>query len=227
MDSFTVQRERMVGRQLEGRGVCDARVLDAMRKVPRELFVGDDMREHAYEDTPLPIEAGQTISQPYIVGLMVEAAALGPGDRVLEIGAGSGYAAAVISRIARQVYAVERHPELAALALRRLRDLGYDNVEIRIGDGSGGWPEVGPFDAILAAAGAPVVPDALRRQLAVGGRLVLPVGDTRDHQRLVKLTRVGADRWTEQDLGDVRFVPLVGEHGWQEQGSEYLFQPPS
>jgi erythromycin esterase-like protein len=135
---------------------------------------------------------------------------------VLEIGAGSGYAAAVLSRIVRAGYSVERHAELAALALYRLRSLGYDNVVVRIGDGSGGWPEVGPFDAILAAAGAPVVPDALRRQLAVGGRLVLPVGESRDRQRLVKLTRVAADRWTEEALGDVRFVPLVGEHGWRD-----------
>jgi protein-L-isoaspartate(D-aspartate) O-methyltransferase len=216
MDSFAVQRERMVGRQVEGRGVHDARVLDAMRLVPREAFVDAAMREHAYEDMPLPIEAGQTISQPYIVGLMIEAAALGPADRVLEIGAGSGYAAAVLSRIVREVYAVERHAELAALALYRLRTLGYDNVEIRIGDGSGGWPEVGPFDAILAAAGAPVVPDLLRRQLAVGGRLVLPVGERRDRQRLLKVTRQGEDRWSEASLGEVRFVPLVGEHGWRD-----------
>lgn len=216
MDSFAVQRERMVGRQVEGRGIDDARVLEAMRTVPRERFVDEAMRGHAYDDTPLPIEAGQTISQPYIVALMAQAAALGPADRVLEIGAGSGYAAAVLSRIVREVYAIERHAELAALALYRLRSLGYDNVEVHIGDGSGGWPEVGPFDAILAAAGAPVVPDALRHQLAVGGRLVLPVGDTRDRQQLVKLTRVAANRWTKQHLGDVRFVPLVGEHGWRD-----------
>jgi len=216
MDSFAAQRERMVGRQVAGRGVHDERVLEAMRTVPRELFVDEAMRPHAYEDTPLPIEAGQTISQPYIVGLMLGAAALGPADRVLEVGAGSGYAAAVMSRIVREVYAVERHAELAALALYRLRSLGYGNVEIRIGDGSGGWPEVGPFDAILAAAGAPVVPDRLRRQLAVGGRLVLPVGESRDRQRLLKITRQGEHRWSEEALGDVRFVPLVGEHGWRD-----------
>ena len=225
MDSFARQRERMVGRQVEGRGVRDPRVLDAMREVPREAFVDERMREFAYDDAPLPIEAGQTISQPFIVGLMVEAAALGPGDRVLEIGAGSGYAAAVMSRIAREVYAIERHPELADLARDRMRRLGYGNVELRTGDGSGGWPESGPFDAIVASAGAPAVPDALRRQLAVGGRLVMPVGDTRRRQRLLKLTRVGEDDWDEQDLGDVLFVPLVGAHAWRDD-APVLERPP-
>jgi protein-L-isoaspartate(D-aspartate) O-methyltransferase len=216
MDSYARQRERMVGRQVEGRGVHDPRVLQAMREVPREHFVEARMREFAYEDSPLPIEAGQTISQPFIVGLMVEAAALGPGDRVLEIGAGSGYAAAVMSRIAREVYAIERHPELAALARDRMRRFGYGNVEIRTGDGSGGWADAGPFDAIVASAGGPGIPDMLRRQLAVGGRLVMPVGDTQRRQRLVKLSRTGEDDWDEQDLGDVVFVPLLGEHGWRD-----------
>ncbi len=214
MDSFASQRERMVQRQVAARGVHDPGVLAAMRTVPRELFVGEGMREFAYDDSPLPIEAGQTISQPYIVALMVEAAEIGPGDRVLEIGAGSGYAAAVIGRIAGEVHAIERHRELAHLARGRMRRLGYRNVDIRTGDGSGGWPEAAPFDAILAAAGAPNVPDVLRRQLAIGGRLVMPVGDTRRQQRLLKITRTGQDEWREQDLGDVLFVPLVGEHAW-------------
>lgn len=216
MDSFASQRERMVQRQVAARGISDPGVLAAMRAVPRELFVGAGMREFAYEDSPLPIEAGQTISQPYIVALMAEAAEVGPGDRVLEIGAGSGYAAAVLGQIAGEVRAIERHPQLADLARGRMRRLGYDNVEIRTGDGSGGWPEAAPFDAILAAAGAPHVPQVLRDQLAIGGRLVMPVGDTRRRQRLLKVTRTGPGEWHEQDLGDVLFVPLVGEHAWRD-----------
>ena len=206
----------MVERQVEARGVRDARVLRAMREVPREEFLDDRMREFAYEDSPLPIEAGQTISQPYIVALMLEAAGIEPGDRVLEIGAGSGYAAAVMSRLAGEVWTIERHAELATLARERMRRLGIDNVEVRTGDGSGGLPGEAPFDAILAAAGAPEVPDVLRRQLAIGGRLVMPVGPTRRRQRLLKVTRTGDDAWREEDLGDVLFVPLVGAHAWRD-----------
>ncbi len=206
----------MVQRQVAGRGIRDPAVLAAMRAVPRELFVGKAMREFAYEDSPLPIEAGQTISQPYIVALMLEAAEVGPGDRVLEIGAGSGYAAAVLGKIAGQVCAIERHSELADLARVRIHRLGYRNVHIRTGDGSGGWPEAAPFDVILAAAGAPRIPTVLREQLEVGGRLVMPVGDTQRRQRLVKVVRTGTDGWEEHDLGDVMFVPLVGEHAWRD-----------
>jgi protein-L-isoaspartate(D-aspartate) O-methyltransferase len=216
MDGFPAQRQRMVERQVETRGIRDQRVLRAMRAVPREEFLAAGMREFAYEDSPLPIEAGQTISQPYIVALMLEAAALRPGDRVLEIGAGSGYAAAVMSRLAADVFTIERHPELAALARARLQRLGIGNVVVRAGDGSGGWPEEAPFDAILAAAGAPAVPDALRRQLTIGGRLVMPVGATQQRQQLLKLTRMGEDEWQEEDLGDVLFVPLVGAHAWRD-----------
>lgn len=216
MDSFPARRQRMVERQVQARGIRDARVLRAMRAIPREEFLGAGMREFAYEDSPLPIEAGQTISQPYIVALMLEAAEIGPGDRVLEIGAGSGYAAAVMSRLAADVFTIERHAELAALARARLQRLGIGNVLVRTGDGSGGWPEEAPFDAILAAAGAPSVPEALRRQLAVGGRLVMPVGATQRRQRLLKLTRTGEDAWREEDLGDVLFVPLVGAHAWRD-----------
>jgi protein-L-isoaspartate(D-aspartate) O-methyltransferase len=208
----------MVERQIARRGIHDARLLAAMSRIPREAFLADDMQEHAYEDSPLPIEAGQTISQPYIVALMIQAAQVGPGDRVLEIGAGSGYAAAVMAALAGRVYTIERHAELAELARRRHARLGYRNIEVRTGDGTHGWPEVAPFDAILAAAGAPAVPDVLRRQLAIGGRLIIPVGERSHVQRLIKVTRVEADRYTQEDLGAVRFVPLIGSHGWSEEG---------
>ena len=209
-------RERMVERQLARRGVDDPHVLKAMREVPREAFVPEGLQEFAYDDAPLPIEAGQTISQPYIVGLMVQEARIRPGDRVLEIGAGSGYAAAVMSQIADRVYAIERHGELTELARERLRRLGYDNVELRTGDGTRGWAEAGPFDAILAAAGGPAVPQALKEQLDLGGRLVMPVGDEESGQRLIRVTRTGAAHFEEDDLGGVRFVPLIGEQGWAD-----------
>jgi protein-L-isoaspartate(D-aspartate) O-methyltransferase len=205
-------RERMVERQLKARGIRDPRVLAAMALVPRERFVPDALRESAYDDGPLPIGEGQTISQPYIVALMIEAAAVAPGDRVLEVGAGSGYAAAVMSRIAGKVHAVERHASMAQSADRRLRALGFDNVEVIAGDGSGGLPDQAPFDAILVAAAAEKVPDPLRRQLAVGGRLVVPVGGA-GVQSLLCVTRTGDDSWSEDRLGDVRFVPLIGAFG--------------
>lgn len=167
----------MVDAHLAGRDIRNRRVLDAMREVPREAFVDSGMREFAYEDSPLPIGEDQTISQPYIVALMVQAAAIGSGDRVLEVGAGSGYAAAVMGRIAASVHTVGRHAALAAQARGRFEQLGYDNIELRVGDGSRGWPEAAPFDAILVAAGAPDTPPALRGQLAIGGRLGFPVGD--------------------------------------------------
>ena len=216
MDAFEHQRLQMVRQQIAARGVRDPRVLEAIGRIPREEFVAKAMREFAYEDSPLPIEAGQTISQPYIVALMVEAAEVRRGDRVLEIGAGSGYAAAVIAAIADQVYAVERLDVLARQAKQRFMRLGYDNIRIRAGDGSGGWPEAAPFDAILAAAGGTHVPDVLRRQLAIGGRLVMPVGETLHRQRLVRVTRTAEDVFEQEMLDDVRFVPLIGEHGWQD-----------
>ncbi len=214
MKTFATQRRQMIERQVAARGVRDPWVLAAMREVPREMFVDDAMRDYAYEDSPLPIDAQQTISQPYIVALMVEAAQLRSGDRVLEVGAGSGYAAAVMARIAGHVHAIERYAQLARVARRRLLLLGYDNITLHIGDGSGGWPEAAPFDAIIASAGAPRVPDVLRRQLSIGGRMVIPVGDSERRQRLLKLVRTGEDSWSEESLGDVLFVPLVGEHGW-------------
>jgi protein-L-isoaspartate(D-aspartate) O-methyltransferase len=207
----------MVDEQIAARGVADPAVLDAMRAVPREMFVPDSAIEFAYDDTPLPIEEGQTISQPYVVALMAAALALRPRDRVLEIGAGSGYAAAVLSRIAAEVYAIERHAALAESASRRLRKLGYDNVRIVHGDGTLGWPDHAPYDAIVVAAGGPSVPEALRAQLAVGGRLVIPVGATLRSQELVRVTRVGENEYRQEDLGAVQFVPLIGAQGWADR----------
>jgi protein-L-isoaspartate(D-aspartate) O-methyltransferase len=214
--NFAQARQNMVRTQIKRRGVAAPAVLEAMRQVPREAFVPEHLVEHAYEDRPLPIEAGQTISQPFMVAAMIEAAELERGNRVLEIGAGTGYAAAVMSRIAARVYAIERHAELVEIAAARLKRLGYDTIELRVGDGTEGWSDAGPFDVIIASAGGPFVPQALKDQLEIGGRLVMPVGDAQ--QRLIKLTRESADTLHEEDLGGVAFVPLIGAHGWQENG---------
>jgi protein-L-isoaspartate(D-aspartate) O-methyltransferase len=211
-------RQRMIDSQIARRGINDRYVLDAMCKVPREIFVAPALEEFAYADTALPIEESQTISQPYIVALMVEAAAVRPNDSVLEVGAGSGYTAAVLSQIADAVYAIERHPALVDAARERFARLGYDNVTIRVGDGTLGWPEAAPFDAILVSAGGPEVPPALKHQLAIGGRLVIPVGSDERTQDLLKITRTGETAFEEENLGSVRFVPLVGKGGWPEPG---------
>ena len=216
MGNVGLLRENMVQYQIAARGVSDDRVLDAMRTVPREIFMPEALAEFAYEDTPLPIEEGQTISQPYIVALMIAAIRPGREDRVLEIGTGSGYAAAVLSRVVGQVYTVERHKALVDLARRRLRTLGYSNVEVLHGDGSLGWPEHAPYDAIIVTAGGPHVPRQLRDQLAIGGRIVIPVGPEPRLQHLVRMTRVSEERFEEERLGEVRFVPLVGEDAWEE-----------
>jgi protein-L-isoaspartate(D-aspartate) O-methyltransferase len=216
MPDFELLREAMVRDQVAARGIRDPALLAAMRAVPREAFVPPHLARRAYDDTPLPIEAGQTISQPYIVALMIAAAGVRAGDRVLEIGAGSGYAAAVMGRIAAEVIAVERHAELAERAAERMRRLGHANVRIVEGDGSAGWPEAAPYDAILAAASGSHVPDALKRQLAPGGVLVMPVGKPDAVQSLVKVTRTESDGFEEEDLGRVRFVPLIGAQGWRQ-----------
>lgn len=204
------RRSRMVERQLRARGIASRNVLAAMGEVPRERFVPERLAEFAYEDGPLPIGEEQTISQPYIVALMIEASGMKPGDRVLEIGAGSGYAAAVMSRIAAQVFTVERHASLAEAAGRRLTELGYANAAVIAGDGSSGLPEEAPFDAITVAAGGDRVPEPLKRQLVIGGRLIVPVGGE-GLQSLLCLVRTGEEEWREESLGDVRFVPLIGQ----------------
>jgi protein-L-isoaspartate(D-aspartate) O-methyltransferase len=216
MADFAARRALMVRQQIAGRGIEGPRLLDAFRSVPREAFVPDGVRDFAYEDGPLPIEAGQTISQPYIVALMISAAGIAGGDRVLEIGAGSGYAAAVMSRIAAEVIALERHAELVELARERMERLGYDNVRILHGDGTGGLPGEAPFEAILCAASGSHVPDALRRQLSVGGILVMPLGEPDSVQNLVKVTRRGEEDFVGEALGPVRFVPLIGAQGWAD-----------
>ena len=207
-------RNDMVDLQIARRGVRSPRVLEAMRTVPREAFLPEPMREFAYEDAPLPIAEGQTISQPYIVALMTDALALEGGEKVLEIGTGSGYAAAVLSRIARSVYTVERIGQLAEKAAAALADLGYRNVHVLHGDGTRGWPDHAPYDAIVVAAGGPEVPASLKAQLKVGGTLVIPVGENGRVQELVRVIRTSTDEYESEDIADVRFVPLVGEEGW-------------
>ncbi|MDH3236772.1 MAG: protein-L-isoaspartate(D-aspartate) O-methyltransferase, partial [Alphaproteobacteria bacterium] len=214
MDEFSRLREDMVTDQVAARGVRSENVLNAMRKVPRERFLPKGMREFAYEDSPLPIDAGQTISQPYIVAFMAEALDLHGGERVLEIGTGSGYAAAVLAELAGDVYTIERIEELADSAKSTLAKLGYDNVHVLHGDGTLGWPEHAPFDGIVVTAGGPEVPESLQQQLRVGGRMVIPVGARRDVQELVRVTRVSETEFESEDLADVRFVPLVGAEGW-------------
>jgi protein-L-isoaspartate(D-aspartate) O-methyltransferase len=213
----TTARRRMVAEQIHARGVRDPKVLAAMGRVPRELFVPENVRRHAYEDRPLPIAAGQTISQPYIVAFMIEALALPEGARVLEVGTGSGYAAAVLAEIAAEVVTIERLDELAQAAAHSLAEAGYRNVTVIHGDGTRGWPEAAPYHAILVSAGGPAVPESLKRQLAMGGRLVVPVGTDPRLQELVRVTRTGDDSYDREDLADVRFVPLIGAEGWEAE----------
>ena len=207
-------RQEMVDKHIAARGVRSELILAAMRKVPREAFLPTSLREFAYEDSPLPIAEGQTISQPYIVALMTEALVLEGGERVLEIGTGSGYGAAILAQIAGEVYTVERHGPLAEKAAATLADLGYDNAHVLHGDGTLGWPEHAPYDAIAVTAGGPRVPEALKEQLKIGGRLVIPIGTDPRVQELVRVTRVSQDEYDREDLADVRFVPLIGEEGW-------------
>jgi protein-L-isoaspartate(D-aspartate) O-methyltransferase len=214
--TFETQRKRMVERQLLPRGIHDPLVLKAMEKVPREAFVPEDLRESAYGDNPLPIGEGQTISQPYIVALMTEALELKGAEKVLEIGTGSGYQAAVLAEIAKEVYTMERVASLSEKAEQILGRLGYANIYFKVFNGTLGWPEHSPYDAIMVTAGAPEIPETLIEQLGEGGRLVIPVGD-RLGQDLFKIRKKGG-RTTTEDLGPVRFVNLVGEYGWEAKG---------
>lgn len=214
MDNFSVQREMMVERQLLSRAITDHPTLESMSKVPRHLFVPSANASYAYQDSPLPIGYGQTISQPYIVALMTQSAKLSPGAKVLEIGTGSGYGAAVLSHVCKEVYTVERIPELAKESRARLQSLGYENVRVKLDDGTLGWPEHAPYDAILVTASAPKLVPSLMEQLKAGGRLVIPVGDKLS-QQLIRLTKSNDGSYREENLGSVRFVPLIGEQGWQ------------
>ncbi len=209
---FEAERQEMVARQIRNRGIRSLRVIEAMEAVPRHLFVAPEHSAAAYTDTPLPIGAGQTISQPYMVAAMAEALSLNGQERVLEVGAGCGYQAAVLSRLAREVIAVETQPLLAVGARERLMQLGFDNIRIEEGDGSLGWPAGAPFDAILVAAGSPSVPQPLIQQLSEGGRLVIPVGPA-DHQELLRLTKKEG-KIIRESLFACRFVPLIGSYGW-------------
>ena len=214
MRNFTALREIMLKQHLEARGISNPAVLSAMREVPRELFVPPDLAGLAYDDRPLPIGEGQTISQPYIVAFMTESLELAHGDRVLEIGTGSGYAAAVLSRIVAEVHTVERLPVLADSARLHLERLGYANISIHVGDGSMGWPAYAPYDAIVVTAGAPMIPKALLEQLAIGGRLVIPAGADPHFQTLIRVYRMQDNEYRQESLMGVMFVPLVGVNGW-------------
>lgn len=216
MTDFATLRKHMVEYQLMSRGLVDKAVIQAIGRVPREEFVPTNLVEFAYHDTALPIASSQTISQPYIVALMTAALELRPHERVLEIGTGSGYAAAVLAEIAQEVYTIERHKNLADSAKDRLKALSYINIQVRCDDGSLGWPEKAPFDAIMVAAGGPEVPITLKQQLTIGGRLVIPVGSSLNSQKLLRIRRVSEFKFTQENLGDVRFVPLIGAAGWEE-----------
>lgn len=210
------QRERMVNEQLRRRDIVDPAVLAAFAEVPREAFVDPEQARWACDDCPLPIGYGQTISQPYVVAMTVQALRLQGHENVLEIGTGSGYAAAILGTIAREVHTIERIAELAAVAAERLTRLGFHNVHVHHGDGTLGWPEAAPYEAIAVAAGAPRPPPSLLQQLTIGGRIVLPHGDA-SFQRLVRITRKSETDYVEENLGEVRFVPLLGKEGWPVQ----------
>jgi|UniRef100_A0A7C3WQG6 protein-L-isoaspartate(D-aspartate) O-methyltransferase len=216
-DNFTAAREWMVESQIRRRGIRDPRVLRAMRTVPRHRFLPRDLWDQAYNDYPLPIGEGQTISQPYIVALMTEALELVGTEKVLEVGAGSGYQAAILAELAKEVYTVERLPSLARHAEKVLKDLGYKNVRVIVADGTKGWPPASPYDAIIVTAGAPQVPPPLLEQLALGGRLVIPVGD-RYSQFLTRIRRTPQGDLKKEYLGSCRFVKLLGEYGWKAEG---------
>ena len=220
MSDFKQLRQQMIDYQLISRGLHDQSVIDAVNAVSREKFIPTELVEFAYRDSPLPIEASQTISQPYIVALMTSALELKKSDRVLEVGTGSGYAAAILAEISDTVYSIERHKVLADTARERLADLGYENIHVLCGDGTLGWPEHAPFDAIVVAAGGPDVPQTLKEQLAIGGRLVIPVGSSLNAQKLLRVRRISTNEYEEENLGAVRFVPLIGAAGWEDERAQ-------
>ena len=215
MRDFAIARRRMVEKQLIARGITDKRVIDAMLKVPRHKFVEEALEGQAYQDGPLPIGERQTISQPYMVAVMSEALELNGSETVLEVGTGSGYQAAVLAVLADRVFSLERIPFLARRARKVLDGCGFSKVNIRVADGTQGWRDMAPFDAIVVTAGAPEIPQSYLDQLAVGGRLVIPVGD-RVSQVLMRITRTEKDKYLEERLLGCRFVPLIGNHGWQD-----------
>lgn len=213
MDEFTIPRQRLVEHLRGHYRIQDERVLDAMNRVPRHLFVPEALRSQAYKDNALPIAGGQTISQPFIVARMTELLGLQGKERVLEIGAGSGYQTAILSALARKVYSIERLKTLAVELKEKVIKLGLRNVSVRCDDGTTGWTVYAPFDAILVAAGGPEIPQPLMEQLTVGGRLVIPVGDTPKSQVLIRVTRTDKG-FVKEECGPCSFVPLIGAHGW-------------
>jgi len=215
MTDFPKTRLKMVEEQITARGIKDPRVIEAMKKVPRHLFVEEALQSQAYSDHPLPIGEKQTISQPYMVALMTEALQLKGNEKALEIGAGSGYQTAILAEIAKSVFSIERILSLTMRARKLLRELGYRNVEIKFSDGTQGWMEESPFDAVIVTAGAPEIPQPLVNQLAVGGRLVIPVGDS-VIQDLIRVTKT-EEGIHKEDLGGCRFVKLIGKYGWEDE----------
>lgn len=214
MDPFKKQRQRMIEEHIEARGIKNPKVLEAMKTIPRELFVNSEDIQFSYADSPLSIEEGQTISQPYMVALMTELAEISPSDKVLEIGTGSGYSAAILSKLASQVFTIERHAKLAEIAKARLQSLQISNISVHVGDGTIGLEENAPYDAIIVTAGAPLIPGSLLKQLAVGGRLIIPIGPQLENQQLVRVIRGAEDSYRQEIICAVRFVPLLGQEGW-------------
>lgn len=224
-DELTRLRIALVDK-IRDHGIKDEALLGAMERVPRERFIPEPYQAYAYLDRPLPILAEQTISQPYIVAVMIGALGLKATERVLEVGCGSGYAAAILSRIVKEVYAVERHELLVDYARERLTDLDYSNISISHTDGTLGWPEHAPYNAIIVSASGPIVPPSLQQQLTIGGRLIMPVGAERSHQRLIRVTRQSEEEFLNEELEQVIFVPLIGAEGWQQDQVEPRFSSP-